>query len=229
MITGPLEVIPSLFSIRYAWRRALLDKENQVIFVPIPKVASTSMQFFLLSKNGVRLEEEGFGQIKAAVEELRLSEHVSNPLRVLDYYEKCNVFYLIRHPIDRFISAHNMINTRPDFKKQMENKTGEVFRGENHVDRLIDYITQSALPDWHFLPQYWFIKMVKSDFVVRLGVDDVHSKISSAVGMSDWIEGFQDERLNESKNTNIDLTNEQIEKLRKIYHQDFELFGESPL
>lgn len=224
MLDSRIGIVPAAFSIRYAWRRALLDQMNGVIFVPIPKVASTSMEYFLISKQNLAAGDLRFAKIKQAQRDIRLLRFAKNPVEAIKLYRKYKVICFLRNPVERFISVNNMINSRQDFRAQIERKIGKALHGENHIDALVEYVNQTTIPDWHLLPQYWFVNKIRIDVNIRLGVDDIYQKLSDA-GLRGWIQGFPSDALNRSIKSNILLKDSQLREIRKIYRKDLKLFN----
>lgn len=211
-----------LYSLRHAYRRSLYDQDNNIVFIPISKNASTSVEHFIIEKISKEKFPQKFGEIKSSQSEFRLMNICGNPINAWKSFNKSFRFTIVRDPIGRFISAHDMIFTRPEFLKSMEKKTGHVLKPETAIDTLIEYLRKAILPDPHFLPQSYFIDGVKVNCKIRLGVDGISDKLTD-YGLGRWVNGFQDRRINVSDGTKVFLSPVQTDFLNHYYEADFQL------
>jgi hypothetical protein len=209
--------------LRHIYRRSLYDKNNKVLFIPIPKNASTSIENFLIGKTGHEVATPSFSEIKTAQAQCRLHKVQNSMISAFTAYKNSTKFTIIRDPIERFISAHNMIFTIPDFRTAMERKTDSVITQENSLAVIVKYLQKTIIPDAHFLPQSYFLSAATVDCVVRLERDNISDTLAKC-GLGYWISGFSDEKFNVSKSISTKLNAEQFEFLYKYYRSDYELF-----
>ena len=211
-----------LFGVRHLWSRSVVDRDRKVIFIPLPKVASTSMQHLMASRMGAGANPSDFAAVKRAAAAYTLRRTAQGPADAIRLARSCFAFALMRDPISRFISAHDMINTRPAFRAGLERKMGQTLAGEQHVDSLIAYLGRKTIPDWHFLPQNWFLAGLRLDTLIAME-DDIGVALAGH-GFADLAAGFGDVRINESRKSNVTLDAKQLEWLEDYYSADIAMY-----
>jgi Sulfotransferase family len=217
-----VQAVRFLHSLRHAYRRSLYDQNNKVIFIPISKNASTSMEHFFAGKAGRKISLQDFGGIKAAQTESRLINICGNPISAWKAYRECFRFTIVRDPVERFISARNMIFSSTNYLTAMERKTGRVLEPDTAIDTLIEYLQKTTLPDAHFLPQSYFISGMNVHCRIRLGMDRVTEKLEE-YGLENWVSGFGERKANSSVNFPVVFSSKQKAFLDHYYQRDFEL------
>lgn len=214
----------SLHSFRHVYRRSLYDKINMVIFIPIPKNASTSMEHFLIKKIEEKPIDPDFSTIKESLIKYRLHNVCKNPFKAYMAYRKSTKFTIIRDPVERFISARDMLFSHPEWRTTMERKIGVTLNKDNCTDMILNYLASARVADAHFRPQSYFISGINVDCTIKLGRDSIVNKLSKS-GLEFWIDGFADQKLNKGKKSETPLTGVQTDFLTKYYEDDFRLFN----
>ena len=134
------------------------------------------------------------------------------PFEKMDVDEKCCI---IRDPIKRFVSA---------YKNRILYHKDAAFQNLD-IDEIIEKLENSLFDNRHFLPQsYWLGDDLKYFTIV--------SNISNMETFINGVNNFFQSKIDFPRiqtggvGENIDLTNSQITKLKKIYYSDYDLIGD---
>lgn len=222
------------FSAKFIYRNALRDPKSNIILIYVPKVASTTWQIHILRNMGLIKGDEPYRDIKSIAREHTLLKKVRWPLRSLKVYRNSFVFAVVRDPIERFVSAHNMILTHNVMRDIMEKELKRPVVGPNFVNDVLDYLETTKNPDYHFRPQSDFLCAAKSVHLFGLNSPKLVRKLSEA-GYAAWLDGFGSAVHNRSIVNPLHLTGLQITRLKQYYCEDYHLikqhdvdFGEPP-
>ena len=196
-----------------------------LIYYPVAKNANSSAKLFLLEHLGLKnkfyfIEDE----IPRYKHTKKIYDHYKGKMNLIDFLppyfpfkkvdtdEKC---CLVRDPIKRFISCYkNRILFHKDHNFL------------NHsVDMIIEKLENNMFENRHFLPQnYWLGKDLKYFSIV--------ANTSNINNFVDGINNFFQKKIDfpkiqtSGKKFKISLNLSQIEKLKKIYSDDYDLIGE---
>lgn len=212
------KTLVAAFGLRYFWRRSYYFPQDGVIFLPVPKRASTSIQRSFLGRQGIAVTD--FGRIKNDIAAFHLNR-TANLWQIPSIVSNSFCFTTVRDPIKRFISAHDMLFTRPGARQTLERKVGQSLTEGNSVDELIRYLSRTTIPDWHFLPQSWFVGSIRPDLILDVGDPDWEAKLAHA--LPGIFAGVGGERMNESSPTRTRLTDKQASFLHDYYASDYDL------
>ena len=134
------------------------------------------------------------------------------PFEKIDVDEKCCI---IRDPIKRFVSA---------YKNRILYHKDAAFQNLD-IDEIIEKLENSLFDNRHFLPQsYWLGDDLKYFTIV--------SNISNMETFINGVNNFFQNKIEFPRiqtggvGENIDLTNSQKTKLKKIYSSDYDLIGD---
>ncbi len=211
------------FSLRYIYRESIFDDRDKILFIHVPKNASTSLQSLLLEYMGALPENYGFKQLKSSVFNNSLKEKTRNIADAFLAIRNSFVFSVMRDPIKRFVSAHNMILDRPGYKAEMEKNLGKPLNSSNNVDDLIDYLYSTRFPDWHFRPQSVFLSAAQNVTILPMDAVKIQKSLSDAGRCGDWVSDFCKRVRNRGNSNPIEFSSKQLGKLTDFYRSDFEL------
>lgn len=134
------------------------------------------------------------------------------PFQKMDVDEKCCI---VRDPLKRFISAYK---NRILFHKDVG------FQNLN-INEIIEKMENNSFDNRHFLPQtYWlgndlkYFTIVSNISNMKIFINGVNNFFQNEVEFPRIQKGGTDD--------NIELTNNQITKLKKIYSSDYDLIGD---
>ena len=200
--------------------------EKKLVYYPVAKNANSSAKLFFLKhlkidKNyyflGDKVPEYKIYQddkYKNLDKNFNLVNFLPSytPFEKIDADEKCCI---IRDPIKRFISAYkNRILYHKDVAFQ-----------NLDIDEIIEKLENRLFDNRHFLPQsYWlgddlkYFTIVSNISNMEVFIDSVNNFFQNQIEFPRIQTGGVEE--------NIDLTNSQITKLKKIYSSDYDLIGD---
>ena len=200
--------------------------DKKLVYYPVAKNANSSAKLFFLrhlkiDKNyyflGDKVPEYEFHQndkYKNLDQNYNLVNFIPSytPFKKIDVDEKCCI---IRDPPKRFISAYkNRILYHKDVAFQ-----------NLDINEIIEKLENNLFDNRHFLPQsYWLGDDLKYFTIV--------SNISNMEIFINGVNNFFQSKIDFPRiqtgdiGENIDLTNSQITKLKKIYYSDYDLIGD---
>ncbi len=200
--------------------------EKKLVYYPVAKNANSSAKLFFLrhlkiDKNyyflGDKVPEHEFNQndkYKNLDRNYNLVNFIPSytPFEKIDVDEKCCI---IRDPLKRFISAYkNRILYHKDIAFQNLN-----------IDEIIEKLENNLFDNRHFLPQSYWLGYNLEYFTIV-------SNISNMKVFINGVNNFFQNKIEFPKiqtggvGENINLTNSQITKLKKIYSSDYDLIGD---
>ena len=202
------------------------EKTNKtLIYYPVAKNANSSVKLFLIEHLGLKnkfyfIEDEipRYKHTKKIYDYYKGKKNLIDlfppyyPFKEVDTDEKC---CLVRDPIKRFVSGYK---NRILFHKD---------RGFiNHsLDMVIEKLENNMFENRHFLPQnYWLGKDLKYFTIV--------ANTSNIKNFVDGINDFFQKKIDfpkiqtGGKEFQVSLDLSQIEKLKKIYSDDYDLIGQ---
>ena len=199
---------------------------KKLVYYPVAKNANSSAKLFFLKhlkidKNyyflGDKVPEYKINQddkYKNLDKNFNLVNFLPSYTRFekIDVDEKCCI---IRDPIKRFVSA---------YKNRILYHKDAAFQNLD-IDEIIEKLENSLFDNRHFLPQsYWLGDDLKYFTII--------SNISNMEAFINGVNNFFQNKIEFPRIQtggvvgNIDLTNSQITKLKKIYSSDYDLIGD---
>jgi hypothetical protein len=122
--------------------------------------------------------------------------------------------FVIRNPIDRFISAYkNKVLCDTPIKDKLQRKIKEV-----SLDSIIENLNIVSSLDVHFYPLSLFYNICSKKPKYILDIQNDTKEIKKLFG-------YDIPKENSTKNINISLNQKQVQKIYTIYQKDFELFN----
>ena len=212
-------------SCRWVARALIVDPIVPVAYITIPRVASTSIQTHMLRRAG--LAPRSFADVKHALSQLGaytagisardLSHHGSRKIDVL--------FTVVRHPVDRLVSAFKLFQSNKNMKSQLPANT------TSSLANFTDFVlaTGRSKADAHWRPQAdmlcWILPSLT--FVAHLETLDQDLKDNfESTAYPDWPGGLLNIREHTSNGIEIPrLDMSRLAQLRDFYSDDFRLFG----
>ena len=202
------------------------NTKKKLVFYPVAKNANSSAKLFILKH--LKMENKYFflsDQIPEYI--LNTDERYKNldwrfnlvnfipsysPFAKVDADYKCCI---IRDPIKRFISTYkNRILFHKDIGFQNLN-----------INEIIEKLEKKLFDNKHFLPQsYWLGNDLKY-FTIVANISNLENFIN---GVNNFFQNkVEFPRIQTGgAEANIDLKNNQIIKLKKIYSEDYDLIGD---
>ena len=199
--------------------------KKTLIYYPVAKNANSSAKLFLIEHLGLKdkfffIEDEipRYKHTKKTYDKYKGKMNLIDflppyfPFKKVDTDEKC---CLVRDPIKRFISCYK---NRILFHKDRDFL--------NHsLDMVIEKLENNMFENRHFLPQnYWLGQDLKYFSIV--------ANTSNIKNFVDGINNFFQKKIDfpklqmSGKEFQTSLNSSQIEKLKKIYSDDYDLIGE---
>ena len=199
---------------------------RKLVYYPVAKNANSSAKLFFLKHLKI---DKNYYFLSDKVPEYKINEDSKyknldkkynlvnflpsyTPFEKIDVDEKCCI---IRNPIKRFISAYkNRVLFHKDFG----------FRNLN-INEIIEKLENNSFDNRHFLPQsYWlgsdlrYFTIVSNMSNMETFINGVNNFFQNKVEFPRIQTGGADQ--------NINLTDSQIIKLKKIYYSDYDLIGD---
>ena len=208
---------------------AIFQNKNtgkKLVYYPVAKNANSSAKLFFLKHLKI---DKNYYFISDKVPEYKINEEPRynnldkkynlvnflpsyTPFSKIDVDEKCCI---VRDPLKRFMSAYK---NRILFHKDAG------FRDLN-INEIIEKMEINSFDNRHFLPQsYWLGNNLKYFTIV--------SNISNMEAFINGVNNFFDNKVEFPRiqtggnEKNINLTGNQISKLKKIYSSDYDLIGD---
>ncbi|WP_440903786.1 sulfotransferase family 2 domain-containing protein [Catenovulum sp. SX2] len=143
------------------------------------------------------------------------------------HFEESFIFAFVRHPIDRFLSAYS-------FLKQGGTSHGDQCFSESVMSKYVD--VNHFIEDWvdsrninkkeHFVPQAYYLKdnkgKVRADFIGKFeSIEQDFFNLMNKLRLDTQLS--HSNRTKQKTELQVDESN--IEKLKRVYREDFELFG----
>tara|TARA_B100001027_G_scaffold209331_1_gene175361 strand:+ start:252 stop:905 length:654 start_codon:yes stop_codon:yes gene_type:complete len=199
---------------------------RKLVYYPVAKNANSSAKLFFLKHLKI---DKNYYFISDKVPEYKINEEPKynnldkkynlvnflpsyTPFSKIDVDEKCCI---VRDPLKRFMSAYK---NRILFHKDAG------FRDLN-INEIIEKMEINSFDNRHFLPQsYWLGNNLKYFTIV--------SNISNMEAFINGVNNFFDNKVEFPRiqtggnEKNINLTGNQISKLKKIYSSDYDLIGD---
>ena len=198
-----------------------INKKNQkkLVYYPCPKNANTSAKLFFLKHLGLETKFIFIGDkiplYKQKKSDFKGLENLINFLPTKQPFRKIKVDYkccLVRNPLERFISA---------FKNRILFHKDIAFM-EHSIDKILEKLENNLFENKHFLPQNYFLGNSLNYFSFY---SDVENNKIFVEKVNDFFEKkikFPRLQVGGSKN-NIELKKYQINRLKKIYEDDYNL------
>lgn len=138
------------------------------------------------------------------------------------------LFCVLRNPVDRVISAYYFLKNGGinQMDKDEWNKYAAKF--ENINDFIEENLELVVKEQMHFRPQYkWLENMEREilfDKIEFLNFENLEQDLSD-FQINHGLKPFKIEHKNKSRKDDVELTNESISKIEKIYYKDYELLN----
>ena len=199
---------------------------KKLVYYPVAKNANSSAKLFFLKHLKI---DKNYYFLSDKVPEYKVNEDSKyknldkkynlvnflpsyTPFQKMDVDEKCCI---VRDPLKRFISAYkNRVLFHRDFG----------FRNLN-INEIIEKIENNSFDNRHFLPQtYWLGNNLKY-FTIVSNISNIEIFIN---GVNNFFQNKVEFPRIQTGSTveNIELNNNQITKLKKIYSSDYDLIGD---
>jgi len=194
---------------------------KKLVYYPVAKNANTSVKLFLTRHLGVEDKFYCIGDIPRYKQTKEMHEKFANKYNLVNFlppYTKFNKVQadvkccLIRDPIKRFQSSYT---NRILFHKDEQFK-------DYSVNQILENLEASNFENRHFLPQSYWLGDDLSYFTFYFftnNIENFANKINNFFGQEREFPRVQ----TGGNNISINLSNEQINKIKKIYASDFEL------
>ena len=191
---------------------------DKLVIYPVPKNANTSIKMFLAQHLNLHKKYEYREDIPRYKRKMEKDYSIPSICSFLPNYIKfqkvdANIrICIVREPVKRFISTYqNRILFHRDPK----------FYGLS-VDQVIENLKKNNFENRHFLPQSYFLGDKLNYFTNIYKINEIN------LFTRDLNEFFGKElqfpHLQTGKTKHIKLTSNQIEQIKEIYIEDYELF-----
>ena len=199
---------------------------RKLVYYPVAKNANSSAKLFFLKHLKI---DKNYYFLSDKVPEYKINQDSKyknldkkynlinflpsyTPFQKVDVDEKCCI---VRDPLKRFISAYK---NRVLFHKDVG------FQNLN-INEIIEKMENNSFDNRHFLPQtYWLGNNLKY-FTIVSNISNIEIFIN---GVNNFFQNkVEFPRIQTGGNVeNIELNNNQITKLKKIYSSDYDLIGD---
>lgn len=189
-------------------------KNKGCLFIHIPKAAGSSLS---LSLYGYQVGHRKYRDI-----------YVANKKQV----DKLYSFTVVRHPIDRFISAYKFLNSGGMNEGDINYKMQVLVKYKDINDFVEKADANTLMEKVHFHPQYTFICDANGfpmvDYIGRYEkLDEVASYISKVIDEKFEIPLINKTKISADKVDEFELSEKSKLKLQTLYEKDFSMFGYS--
>lgn len=186
-------------------------KNLKCVYIHIPKTAGTSIETCLREQNDIQQVVGGHSTCQA------LMHHKSKEMSNLF------TFTVVRNPFDRLLSAYK-------YMLKMETNdilgNGDIKECVDFRDFVMNYLNSETISNMHLRPQYEFV-VYKGEICVDYwgkyeNLDRVWKVICKKLGKDislPWLNKSNTEHYSSF------YDDEMIVKVRRLYQQDFNLFG----
>ena len=199
---------------------------KKLVYYPVAKNANSSAKLFFLKHLKI---DKNYYFLSDKVPEYKINQDSKykyldkkynlvnflpsyTPFQKMDVDEKCCI---VRDPLKRFISAYK---NRVLFHKDIG------FQNLN-INEIIERMENNSFDNRHFLPQtYWLGNNLKY-FTIVSNISNIEIFIN---GVNNFFQNKVEFPRIQTGSTveNIELNNNQITKLKKIYSSDYDLIGD---
>lgn len=203
------------------------NKKQTLVFYSCPKNANTSVKLFFARHLGI---ENNFYFIEDEIPKYMKEESHKKRMEIKEKNTKTNLINIwpnhqkfskadstfkcciIRCPIERFLSA---------YKNRILYHKDDAFKNLS-IDKVIENLINNNIENLHFLPQTYYLGNNLKYFDCCVDIKNIQKFI-------DYVNNFfgiekEFPKLQTGGNNNIvDLTAKQIENLKKIYFDDYNL------
>ena len=193
--------------------------EHNLCFFPIPKTASTSIKSMLFPKETVNIA--ALHKNTPAIDFNKIQHN-----RIKDWKKLA----IVRDPIERVISCYRqkIFNTRQlikDFRKSGNpNKLSETPTFDEFVEKIELYSTSSRLVEHHIRPTVFFLGSDVKYFTRLYKISEINQLRADLTVWLDQPLTQEHRNKTATKTPSVTVTPNAIDKLKKIYKQDYDLF-----
>lgn len=183
---------------------------TNVLFIHIPKVAGTSVEF-ALEEYYLGFLDRGFSGKYFPCSPQHFHREILSNLFSDDVSD--NSFCVVRHPLARFVSEYKFRRRFFDLNENFETWAEETLR---------KYETNKFMLDNHIRPQSEFPFNSTKVFKLENGLVDLEKHLRDRYKLE---VSFSSEKAMKSSDLNINCSKELTLKLEQFYQTDYEAFG----
>lgn len=223
--------------VRDIYPRMLMSHDRKILFNGNMKVGSTSTKQLILKYSLGEYVERAHWQTAGVFHSILYWQDYEEAFRSADTF----CFSLVRHPVDRFLSAYFHIfvdRTNVQTPRHLPAIRARGFDmaggAADNLDVFIDYVAEAIEASPQYCDAHWReqhrnlgIGHFEYDFVGKLETyaQDIRRAFDAA-GLGGFLDGEDwQKKRNASSRHKLDLTARQRARIEGIYQKDFEIFG----
>ncbi len=186
----------------------------QCIYVHIPKAA------------GVSINKALFGNYGGGHRTVHAYKRIFGPALFKQYY----TFTFVRNPYSRLISAYRFLKDGGFNEKDRKWASENLSQFDDFNEFVKEWLDETTIWSYtHFKPQYYFIcdfdLKPEVDFIGKVEtIDTDFEKVCNTLGVPNNLAVNNKGRPDNTKWEDF-YSRESLEKVARVYHQDFELFN----
>ena len=195
-------------------------REKKLLYIHIPKTGGTSIEKLFLQENGSDLEQypkfnpdvlTGINKKGKTLNHLKLGEY-KEFVDISEYF----IFTVFRNPIDRLVSSFNFQNY--------------IRRQNNSFDFYLDLVEEMNIQKlntnkYNYLyvePQINYFKGYKIDKIIKF--HNLNDEMKNICERFNFKNSLKHHNVSRKAITTENLTQEQKDRIRKIYAEDFFIY-----
>lgn len=209
-------------------RNTFISQRHGCVYLGNPKVASSSVKWVLLQGEGAAPDDKGAAR-DGGIHRLARKTLTRRPGAAARALLDAGLlrFCIVRHPVERLVSAwHNKLS-RPEYRAGVIAALGESDDRPVSLEEFVDHVAAQPDPErdphWRSQTGLLFPKLIAYDHVLRLEtLDDDWKKLAAACGLPARLP-----RLNARRTSRPEAPPSEAMRRRiaGIYPEDMENFG----